>query len=582
VAGVGSFFRRARIGIANTLRRRRHVPRYVLLTLSGEIDELPSERPSFPLLWRFMPPEPWSVTSLRRALEQLALDPRVEGVVLRIECFASGATYQSLRKLLLDFRAQGKRLIAYAHGFGPFQYYLACACDKIIMPPSAEWGVLGLLREYVFFKDLLDQLGIGVDVINVSPFKSAFDQFARNDFSEESRAQAEWLLNAQFDELVRGVAEGRSLSEARVRALIDAAPLGAQQAVEQGLLDAALYEDELEHYLVPPVPVLTPAETALVNGKPERKGKRASASRQLGLYEDVHGTLLIPFIQYAPKVVGVVKVEGTIVEGKSRSLPLPIPLPLFGNRLAGADSVVQALRRAADDDRIAAIILYVDSGGGGVLASDLIAREVRRVLQKKPLVAYMSGIAASGGYYISALARQIVAQPLTITGSIGVITLKPNAQRAEDKLLLHRTILKRGDRAAIYSPSTPLRPDEYAAVAGIVQRAYDDFKRIVAEGRKLNIEELEPISGGRVWTGAMAHARGLVDDLGDFTLAVQKARELSGLSGEKRVGAVIVTPPRKFVLPTPAAAGAALQALRRQLLRTRVWAVLPWLVDRSD
>ena len=582
MARVGSFIRRMRIGSSNAFRRRRHVPPYVVLSLGGEIDELPPVRPQVPFARFLMPAEPWSVSSLRRTFEQLALDPRVEGVVVRIECVASAATYQSLRKLFLDFRARGKQLIAYAHSFGPFQYYLACACDKIIVPPSAEWGVVGFLREYIFLKDALDLLGVGVDVINVSPFKSAFDQFARNDFSEESRAQAEWLLTAQFDELVRGIAEGRGITVEQVRELIDAAPLGARQAVEHGLLDAALYEDELEDYLSPPARAPAPTSERDQKKPPERP-------QALGLYEDVRHALLTPFIQYAPKYIGVVRVEGMIVEGKSRSAPLPIPLPLFGNRFAGADSVVQALRRAAGDDRVAAIILYVDSSGGGVLASDLIAREVRRVLHQKPLVAYMSGVAASGGYYISALAQRIVAQPLTITGSIGVITFKPNVQQAEDKLLLRRTSLKRGDHAGIYSVATPLNPGEYAALAGSVQRAYDDFKRIVAEGRKLDIQMLEPLSGGRVWTGAMAQERGLVDDLGDFTLAVDKARELAGLPAEHRVGAAAIQPPRKFVLPARATAGAmlslgfdAMRALRRQLHGSRVWALLPWQFDVTD
>jgi len=578
--------RKGRIGLLNLFRKRRSIAPYLLVTLSGEIDELPQPRPRIPFARFVLPPDPPSVSSIRRQFEQLALDPRVQGVVLKLECGASGATYQSLRKVLLDFRARGKRLIAYANAFGPFQYYLACACDQIIMPPSAEWGITGLLREYLFFKDALDQLGIGVDVVNVSPFKSAFDQFVRSDFSEQSRAQAEWLLDAAFNELVRGIAEGRKLTEVQVRELVDSAPLGASQAVERGLLDGVLYEDELEGYLTPQ-PSPTPAVKLVKAAKDDKTEisvqKKQPAPAQLALYDDARKSLLIPYIERGSKLIGVVMVEGTIVEGRSQSLPLPIPLPFFGNRFSGSESVVQALRQAGEDKRIAAIILYIDSGGGSALASDLIAREVRRV--RKPVVAYMGGVAASGGYYVAALAQRIIAQPLTITGSIGVITMKPNVQNAQHKLFLHSTILQRGARAGMYSTATPLSADEHTAVAASVQRIYDDFKRIVAEGRKMAIDAIEPIAGGRVWTGAMAREHGLVDELGDFTLALEQAWSLAGLPEGQRPHAIVIAPPRKFTLPTPRAAAnglADLRALWGMFSRARSWILLPWTVVNGD
>jgi protease-4 len=575
VAKVNIPIRKVRIGITNFFRRRRHVPRYVLITLSGEISEIPVQRSPLrlPFVKRFLPPDPLSVSVVRRILEQIALDPRVEGVVLKIECMASAATYQSLRTVLQEFRAHGKRLIAYANSFGPFQYYLACACDQIIMPPSAEWGVIGFLREYLFYKDALERAGIGVDVINVSPYKSAFDQFVRTDFSAESRAQAEWLLDAQYGELVHGIAEGRKLSPEQVRALIDAAPYGARDAALRGLLDGALYEDELETYLAP-----QPGESPVDEPK-------ARPRRVLELYDEVAGTLLIPYQAYAPKLIGVVRVEGTIVEGKSQNLPLPVPVPFLGNRFSGSESVTQALRHAAEDEHIAAVVLYVDSPGGGVLASDLIAREVRKLREKKPVVAYMSGVAASGGYYVSALAQRIIAQPLTITGSIGVISMKPNLHEAEGKLSLHRVTLKRGERAGLYSTSEALDADDYAAVASTIARAYDDFKRLVAEGRKLDVADLEPISGGRVWTGAMAKARGLVDELGDFTVALRQAQELAGLPADRRARAVSIMPPRKFMLPalpTPQAHFDGLDRLVRLLAHVHAWALLPWQPPLSD
>ncbi len=600
MAGLGFSVRRAWLNLRNRWRGRRKFPPFVIVPLRGEIVELPPPRlelPSFLARLAPIPAGPPSVSELRRTFERLALDPRVKGVVLRIECVANPAVYQSLRDLLTRFRSSGKRLVAYAESFGPFQYYLACACDQVVMPPSAEWNVLGFYNEYLFLKDALDRLGVGVEVVNVSPFKSAGDIFSRNDFSPDSRAQAEWLLDARFDALVRGIAEGRHLTPERVRELVDCAPLSAREAVQHGLLDAALYEDELDRFLIPEPPAavdgrivrlaqrVAKVSPRLADGLRRAQQLAAEQARRACInLEEARRSLLIPIVEYAPRVIGVVKVEGLIAPGASRRLP--IPFPLTGEQIAGSSSVAQAIRRAEADDHVAAVILYVDSGGGSVLASDLIAREVRRLRAKKPVVAYMGGTAASGGYYVSALANCIVAQPLTITGSIGVIAFKPNTREAFEKLGVHRAALQRGRRAALFSDAEPMDEESRAVFAGLVARAYEDFKQLVAEGRAIAPEALEPICGGRVWTGAQAKDRRLVDALGDFTVAVEKARELGGLLSDKRAAAVLITPPRRPMLPSAFSAVAhparvafdGLRELRELLIETSVWAVSLWHV----
>jgi protease-4 len=580
---------RARNRFANWRRAKREVAPYIALSINGELAEfpVPSPLPKIPFIkkWLPIPSGPTSVSELRRTFEQLAHDPRVKGVRLKLNCSADASLYQSLRKILLDFRAQGKRIVAYGESFGAFQYYLACACDEIVMLPSAEWGVLGFQSEYVFFKDALDQLGIGVDLVRVSPFKSAGDQFVQTDFSEDSRKQAEWLLDARFEELVRGIAEGRKLEPERVRDLINQAPFSAPQAVQHGLLDAALYEDELERYISPESAERKPDD-------PPRWFKALPAQWQAKLkeqmgdepapalapYADVRKSLLIPYIEYANKVVGVVRIEGTIASGNSIESPLPIPF--IGGQIAGSNTIAQAIRQAEQDKNVAAVILYVDSPGGSSLASDVMAREVRRLMLKKPVVAYMGGVAASGGYYVSALANCIVAQPMTMTGSIGVFAMKPNTHEAYDKLLLHRTLLKRGQNAGMFSYATPLSESERAAIENSVSRTYHEFKQIVAEGRKLDYDALEPLCGGRVWTGEMAHERQLVDALGDFPAALEKARELAKLPEDKKVCAVLISPPKEAVLPRAfEKAGAikdllsSLEEMRALLLHTRVWAM---------
>jgi protease-4 len=606
VPGLKSSLRRSRLKFANNRRAKRKLPPYIVVSLDGEIVEFPVPPPelpiSIPFLSRFVPvPQgPLSLSSLRRLFEQLERDPRVKGIVLKINCAASGSVYQSLRAILLKFRASGKRIVAYAEAFGPFQYYLACACDEIIMPPPAEWTVLGFQNEYLFFKDALDRAGVGVDVVNVSPFKSAGDPFVRTDFSDESRAQAEWLLDARYDELVRGIAEGRKLSEDRVRELIDCAPYSAEDAVRHGLIDAALYEDQIERHLVSDPPKAEPDKRlttwanrlrTIVPSLAKRLDEAATAVGEQAAHvwiqlDDARRTLLMPDIEYGRKVVGIVSVEGLIVPGASRRSPLPIPI--FGGEVAGSASVAQALRRAEADDNVAAVILHVDSSGGSALASDLIAREVQRLKAKKPVVAYMSGVAASGGYFVSAPAHHIVAQPLTITGSIGVILIKPNTQDAYGKFSLHRTTLQRGKHAGLFGDAEPFDAESRAVVAGTVARSYDDFKQVVAEGRNLDFDQLEPICGGRVWTGAQAQSRKLVDTLGDFTVALDKARELAKLPTDKRTPAVLLTPPRKaslpptFAVPSPTQLVAdQINEVRSLLLSTRLWAVCMWGAEKT-
>jgi protease-4 len=582
---VSRAFRRLRVAALNLARRQRRLPRFVRLTLSGEIDEIPPTRPDFPFAHWLLPPPPPSVSSLRYAFERLAADPRVEGAVLEIACRADLATFQSLRQLVLDFRAGGKRAIAWATGFGPFQYYLACACDQIIMPPGAEWSVVGLQREYVFLKDALAELGLSVDVFNVSPFKSAGDQFARTGFSDEARAQAEALLDAAYAELVRGMAQGRRMSEEQARAAIEAAPMSAADAVQAGLLDAALHEDELEARLAPGSEAPPAAQAP---GLARRLARRQP--RVLGRYEEARRALLLPAEPRADKMIGVVTVDGLIVEGASQALPASLPVPWVGSRTAGADSVGQALRRAEHDDAIAAVVLNVNSGGGGALASDLIAREVKRVRHKKPVVAYLAGVAASGGYFVAAPASAIIAQPLTITGSIGVVVLRPNAEGMDSRLKLHRVTLRRGGRTGLLSASRALSDDEREATLASMGRAYADFKRAVAEGRRLDEGALEPLCGGRVWTGAQALERGLVDELGGFDRAVDRARELAGLPAAPKVIAVWVPPPRQPMLPPRFPAPAGLwewlthpgARLANLAGRARVWRVMPWQVERWD
>jgi protease-4 len=262
--------------------------------------------------------------------------------------------------------------------------------------------------------------------------------------------------------------------------------------------------------------------------------------------------------------------------GESRNLPLP--LPLLGGAQAGSDSVARALRQAEQDERIAALVLYVDSPGGDAFASDLIWREVLRVRRKKPVVVSMGNVAASGGYYVAAGASAIIAHQSTLTGSIGVVSLRPIAARLLERSGIHTTRFNRGARAGLLNVTQEPTDDDRAVLQKVIADLYADFKQRVCSGRGLCEEALEAVAGGRVWTGREARQHGLVDELGGLPDAIAKAQTLAKLSPDPDAPVLWITPGkrRSYALPTPFPTD---ERLLKQVLRPRVLALLPWVLS---
>jgi protease IV len=540
------------------VRLLRRPPDYVSLEVSGPLPEFESR---VGLLQRRMRPGPTgpSLEGLRGQLARISADGRARGVVLRLRSLDAGwAALEELRRELRAFRERGGRVVAYLlDPVDSRSYYLACAADEILATPLATVGVTGLRTRINFLKDALDRVGLEAEVVAVSPYKSAGDPYVRNDFSRESREQAERLLDRRYEELVAAISRGRDLTPDEVRARIDGAPYAAPEALSEGLLDGVCYEDEL----------------------PEKLGAGEGRARVVE-WGAARRSLRSPYRRRPRRRIGIVSLSGTIVRGRSRRLPVPVPL--LGGEQAGSDSVVAALRLAEKNRRVAAILFHVESPGGDALASDLIWREVERIRAKKPVVVLMGNVAASGGYYVSAAANHVVARRGTVTGSIGVLSIRPVASGLYEKLGVHPAAVQRGARAGLLDFSRPPTPDELRVLRDQIGFIYGQFKDRVTRGRGLEDSGLEDRAGGRVWTGTEALELGLADEVGGFDEALRKARELGKVDWDAPEALLKISAPRSG-RPAPGKPAEAVREiaddLRQALLdlrAARVWAVAPY------
>jgi protease-4 len=535
---------------------------YVWLEVNGSLPEFES-RVGF--LQRRLRPGPAgpSLEGLREQLARISADGRPRGVVLRVGNLGAGwAALEELRGELAAFRESGGRVVAYLMEADSRSYYLACAADEILASPLTTIGVIGVRARVNFLKDALNRIGLEAEVVAVSPYKSAGEPLVRNDFSEESREQAERLLDRRFEELVGAIARERKITAEEARARIDHAPYGAPEALARGLLDGVCYEDEL----------------------PARLGPEDERAR-LQEWVAAHKSLRVPYRRSLRRRVGLVSLSGAIVRGKNRKIP--VPLPIVGGEQAGSESVVAALRLAERNRRVTAILFHVESPGGDAFASDLIWREVERIGAKKPVVVLMGNVAASGGYYVSAAANHIVARRNTITGSIGVLSIRPVAENLYEKLGVNPLALERGARAGLLDLSRRPTLDELGVLERQIRFTYDEFKDRVSRGRSMEADYLDRIAGGRVWTGTEACELGLADELGGYREALGKARELGKIERDAPGVLLKISPPRTG-RPTPgdpAEAARELLAGMKQAtferLALRIWAVAPYEISED-
>ncbi len=551
------------ITLRNQMRllRRAHVD-YVVLPIGGPLPERDAPPRSFIQRQLPLPDPPLSMETLNRRLQAIGDAANTRGAILVFQGIEAGlATLQNLRRAIERLRARGKEVIVYTPYLDLPHYFVATAADRIIAPPSADFTVLGLRLEVTYLKDALERIGVIAEFVRISPYKTAYSNLSHADMTPEEREQFNWLLDAQFDLLLTGMAEGRGESHTpeSLRALINQGPYTAQKAHELGLIDAVGYEDDLPRLLAEPTSQPTEQPTDQPANQP---------TCTILPWKKAAPLLLEKRRRRTHKYIGVISLEGNIVTGPSRNPPIDLPIPFIGGQLAGDQTITQLLRQAEQDENMAALVFYVDSRGGSALASDLIAREVARLNQKKPVLAYMGNVAASGGYYVSALARHIMAQSGTFTGSIGVINGRLSSSGLYQKLHFNPVHLDRGERAGLYRNNTPMTDEERSLFWQSIIDIYAQFKQVVSNGRSIPIEELDPICEGRVWLGSQAIGYRLVDSLGDFVDAVQQAARLANLpEDESHLIATRNLYTQEAYLPAPAFAPEILATLSQALLQ---------------
>ncbi len=463
------------------------------------------EAPSFSWIRRG---SPQSLADLWIGLTQARNDPQVLGLSLYLSNARFGfGKAQELRSLLQSFRQSDKFVKCFLETAGEgtngtLAYYLVSACDHITLAPLGDMNLVGLYSDAYFLRGTLDKLKIETDFSHAGQYKSAAEQFTNTAHSPAAEEALSSVLDDLFSQIVSAIAEDRDLTPETVRDLIDRAPLTAEEALKEGLVDSLGYPDEYEESLSD----FSTEEPRLVSLSDYASPGRSPTGDR----------------------VAVVFAQGTIVRGSNGTDPWS------QQRYVGSETLATILRELAEDSGVAAVVLRIDSPGGSALASDLMLREVVRLAERKPVVVSMSDVAASGGYYIASKASGIVAEPATITGSIGVVGGKfVLRQFQEDLLGITHDTLKRGANADFFSTLDHFSPQQAELYERLMLRIYEAFVGHVADGREMTREAVDTVAQGRIWTGRQALEHGLVDQLGGLDTALDLARQKAGLKPEE-------------------------------------------------
>jgi len=453
-------------------------------------------------------PRPIGLAQLRQAIANAKTDPKIKGIYLSISYPMTGFTVmEEIRKALIDFKSDGKWVVAYSEVMSEGAYYLASAADKVYLSPQGEVEFNGLAVEISFFKRLFDKLEIKPEVFRVGEFKSAVEPFLFEKMSDPNRLQLTEMITSIYDEVLTGISASRNIEKSELKDISDKMLVrNADLALQYHLVDSLLYEDQVQDEL----------------------------KHRLGLAGDKH----VEYIKYSKyrhsfstytksdNEVAVLVAEGTILPGKADP----------GRSIIGAESFSEQLRKLRENKSVKAVVIRINSPGGSSLASDAMWREIRLTSKVKPVIASMSDYAASGGYYMAMACDTIVALPHTITGSIGVFSVLYDASGfLNNKIGITSEELKTGEIGEMITVSRPLSDAEKSIWQKRTEEVYETFTTKAAEGRNMSVENILKVASGRVWTGVQAKERGLVDIVGGFEDAVNVAAEAAGVKEDFKV-----------------------------------------------
>ena len=498
------------VGAIATLMTQEELPERIVLEIDFE-REFAEYIPTDPLAGILME-QTVSVRDIVDALHQAATDERVLALVARTGTPRMGlAEIQEVRDAVMAFRNSGKPAVAYAETFGEFgpgngAYYLAAAFDRIYLQPSGDIGLTGLMAESAFVSGTLEKLGLSPRMDHRYEYKNALNMFTEKKYTQPHREAILQIIESQFGQIVQGIAAGRSLEAAAVRALVDRGPFLGAQALAENLVDGLAYRDEVQ---------------AIIDNDLGEEAEHVSVFTYLRQMGRPHNE---------GEAIALIYGVGGVHRGKSE-----YSAALSGPTM-GSDSVSAAFRSAVQDDTVKAILFRVDSPGGSYVASDTIWRETVRAKEAgKPVIVSMGNVAGSGGYFVAAAADKIVAQPGTITGSIGVVGGKMLTAELMEKIGISSDEVHTSTNATMWSSSLDYTPRQWQLITTWLDHVYADFTQKVAQGRGLTQEQVHAVAKGRIWTGEDAKDIGLVDELGGFPAALRLAKQAAGIAEDAPV-----------------------------------------------
>ncbi len=461
-------------------------------------------------------------TGLILRLRNIGRDPNVVALYLHLDGYAAGwASVQELRNALLELRKKGKKVFVYMFLGGTRSYYLASAADKIYVDPGGGVRLHGFSGTSIYFKGMFDKLGLSAQFEKIEEYKSAPEAWTRTGPTEPARRMRKELYDSLFDELVTGISKGRKVTKEQVRKMIDDGPYTSGDLKgKSNIVDAV--------------------------AEPKQVGKLIA--KELGRAYPVASKPRTRAERWSYPEIAVIFLNGDIVDGESQNIPIPIPLPFVGGKLVGSKTIVRAIQQARANPKVKAIVLRIDSPGGSAIASEKMAREVFKTRGVKPIICSMGDIAASGGYFAAAGCETVFADPMTITGSIGIFYGKFDVSSMLSQLGLTWRTFKRGKRADMESFFRPYTDEERKFIKTRLHYMYGRFTKAVADGRKMTQSAVNDVGRGRVWTGVQAMPIKLIDRFGGIGDAISYAKMKAGMKQGERAQVLFLPKPKSSLL----------------------------------